>query len=243
MIPFTSNKKIILWNGIKAGIPIGLGYFAVSFSLGIMASVSGLNPLQSFITSLICLASAGEYAGFTVIAAAGTYMEIALITLVANARYMLMSAAYSQRIHPKLPIFHRLFMAFMLTDEIFAVSISNPGYLNPVFTYGCGLVAVPSWAIGTALGAYAGNILPSIVVSSLSVALYGMFLAVIIPQAKKDRVVLVLVIISFLFSFICSVAPLVSRLSEGSRTIILTIVISAAAALFCPHVENENLHS
>lgn len=233
-----NNKKTFL-DGMKAGIPIGLGYFAVSFSLGIMASVSGLNPLQGFITSLFCLASAGEYAGFTVIATAGTYLEIALITLVANARYMLMSASYSQRLHPKLSVFHKLSMAFLLTDEIFAVSISNPGYLNPGFTYGCGFIAAPSWALGTALGAYAGNILPTLVVTSLSVALYGMFLAVIIPQTKKDKVVLVLVIISFLLSYVCSALPVLQKLSEGTRTIILTIVISAGAALIYPHSEDN----
>lgn len=233
----SSKNKLAFIAGMKAGVPIGLGYFAVSFSLGIMASVSGMNPFQGFVTSLICLASAGEYAGFTVIAAAGTYMEIALITLVANARYMLMSASYSQRIHPKLSLIHRLGMAFLLTDEIFAVSISNPGFLNPIFTYGCGLIAAPSWALGTALGVYAGNILPALVVTSLSVALYGMFLAVVIPQTKKDKVVLILVVISFILSYLCSVAPLLCNLSEGTRTIILTIVISAGAAIICPHTD------
>ena len=123
----TNSKRQIFLSGMRNGIPIGLGYLAVSFSLGIAASSAGLNAMQSFIVSLLCNASAGEYAGFTSIAAQATYIEIALITIVANARYLLMSCAMSQRMSPNSPIRHRLMIGYTLTDEIFGITIARPG--------------------------------------------------------------------------------------------------------------------
>ena len=157
---------------MKDGIPIGLGYLAVSFSLGIMAKKAGLTPFQGFLASFLCNASAGEYAGFSIIAASATYIEMALAIFIANARYLLMSCALVQRFSPKTSIFHRLIMAFDITDEVFAISIARPGFLNPYYTYGAMTTTMPLWAIGTALGVIAGNILPVSVVSALSVALW-----------------------------------------------------------------------
>ena len=113
------------------GIPIGLGYLAVSFSLGIAAKNAGLSPAQSFLASMLCNASAGEYAGFTLIAAGAAYLELAIMTLIVNARYLLMSCAMSQRMAPGTPLYHRLFMAFDITYELFGIAIARPGYLNP----------------------------------------------------------------------------------------------------------------
>lgn len=233
----------ILRKGMRDGIPIGLGYLAVSFSLGVAAKSAGLTAFQGFLASLLNNASAGEYAGFTVIAANGPYIEIAAMTLVANARYLLMSCALSQRFSPDTPLYHRLLVGFDITDEIFGVTISRPGYIDPFYTYGVILVAAPCWAGGTALGVTAGNLLPLRAVSALSVALFGMFLAVIIPPARKNRVVACLVGISFAASFTAARLPLLSRLSDGARTIILTLVISGlAAALFPVKQEKEAQH-
>ena len=146
-------------------------------------------------------ASAGEYAGITVIAANAAYAEIAIVTLITNARYLLMSCAMSQRLEPGLSLGHRLLMGFDITDELFGIAIARPGYLNPYYTYGAMLMDMPGWSIGTSLGIIAGNILPERVVSALSVALFGMFLAVIIPPARKNKVVAVLVALSFAASF------------------------------------------
>lgn len=223
-----------LRNGMKDGIPIALGYLAVSFSLGIAAKNVGLTPGQGFLVSILCNASAGEYAGFTSIGAMAAYLEIALATLVANARYMLMSCAMSQRIDPKMPFFHRFIMAFHVTDELFGIAIARPGYLNPYYSYGAALIASPAWGIGTMLGVIAGNMLPIRLVSAFSVALYGMFLAVIIPPARKSKIVAGLIIISFVFSYLAATMPVVSSLSEGTRTIILTVVIASAAAILFP---------
>ena len=194
------DRRIFL-NGMRDGVPIALGYFAVSFSLGIAARNAGLTPLQGFFASLLNNASAGEYAAFTLIAANATLFQVALITLIANARYLLMSCALAQRFAPGTPFFHRLIIAYDVTDELFGITISRPGCLNPFYTYGAILLAAPAWAFGTAFGIMAGNALPLRAVSALSVALYGMFLAIIIPPARKNKVVAVLIVISFALSF------------------------------------------
>ena len=221
-------------------IPIGLGYLAVSFSLGIAARKVGLSPFQGFLVSFLCNASAGEYAGFTVIGAGAAYLEIAIITLIANARYLLMSCAMSQRLEEGIPFRHRLLMAYDVTDELFGIAVSMQGYLNPYYTYGAMLVALPCWASGTALGAIAGNLMPQRIVSALSVALYGMFLAVVIPPARKNKVIAGLVVICFGISYAAAHLPVVSALSDGTRTIILTVVISAAAAVLFPRSKSED---
>lgn len=230
----TKFSRRVLYEGMRDGFPIALGYFAVSFSLGIAARNAGLTPMQGFWASLLNNASAGEYAAFTLIAAKATYWEVAVITLIANARYLLMSCALAQRFAPETPFFHRLIVGYDVTDEIFGITIARPGYLNPYYTYGAILLAAPAWAIGTALGIMAGNALPLRIVSALSVALYGMFLAIIIPTARKNRIVAVLVALSFALSFACEYLPGVASLSSGTRTILLTVLISGAAAVLFP---------
>lgn len=234
-----ANKKA-LREGFSAGIPIGLGYFAVSFSLGIAARNAGLSPMQGMLASLLCHASAGQYAGFTMIAASATLIETAVMTFIANARYLLMSCAMSQRTSPKMSNLHRMVMSYFITDELFGVAISKPGFLNPWHMYGAVLCASPCWAVGTLLGGLAGNLLPERLVSAFSVALYGMFLAIIIPPARKDKVIAALVAICFAASYAAAVLPLFAGISSGTRTIILTVVLSAAAALLFPR-EAENL--
>lgn len=226
-------------NGIAAGIPIGLGYFAVAFSLGIVARKAGLNPVQGFVASWFNLASAGEYALFTSIQQLVTYLEVALITFVVNARYLLMSCALSQRFSPETPFFHRFLVAFGVTDEIFGVSIAQKGFLNPFYNYGAMLIAVPLWSLGTSLGIIAGNMLPALVVDALSVALYGMFIAIIIPPAKKNMTIASAVVVSFALSYAFSVLPYIKNLSGGNRTIILTVAISAILAYLKP-VKDED---
>lgn len=220
--------------GLKDGIPIGLGYLAVSFSLGIAAKSAGLTPMQGFVVSLLCMASAGEYVGFLSIASGAAYIEIAIATFIANARYLLMSTAMSQRMESKLSIKHRILMAFGITDELFGIAIARPGYLNPYYSYGAFITSAFPWALGTSLGIIAGNMLPARLVSAFSVALYGMFLAVIIPPAKKDKIIAGLIIICFGASYAATKLPLLKDLTDGTRTIILTIVIASLAAILFP---------
>lgn len=231
--PWSCSRRVIR-GGMRDGLPIALGYFAVSFSLGIAARHAGFTPMQGFWASLLNNASAGEYAAFTLIAAKASYWEVAVITLIANARYLLMSCALAQRFAPGTPFWHRLVIGYDVTDELFGITIARPGYLNPWYTYGAILLAAPAWALGTALGIIAGNALPLRVVSALSVALYGMFLAIIIPPARKSKVVAALVALSFVLSYACEYLPGLSALSDGTRTIILTVVISAGAAILFP---------
>ncbi len=234
----SDNRRAFL-NGMRDAIPIGLGYLAVGFSLGIAARNIGMSALQSFFMSLLNLASAGEFAGMTMMAAEGTYIEMAVVTLIANARYLLMSCALSQRTSEKTSILQRMLISYGITDELFGINIAQPGYINPCYSYGAILMAAPCWAIGTAVGCLAGNLMPDRLVSAFSVALFGMFLAIIIPPAKKDKVVAALIVISFALSFLVSSLPALQVISEGTWTIILTVVISAGAALIFPRETEE----
>ena len=200
--PVWAFSKKIFCEGMRDGVPIALGYFAVSFSLGIAARRAGFTPFQGFLVSLLNNASAGEYAAFAIIMANATYLEVAVITLIANARYLLMSCALAQRFAPGTPFWHRLVIGYDVTDELFGITIARPGSL-------------------------------------LSVALYGMFLAIIIPPARKSRVVAALVVISFALSFLCNYLPGISALSEGTRTILLTVLISGTAAVLFPVSPDE----
>lgn len=232
------QKKSAFLSGLRDGLPIGLGYFAVSFSLGIAAKHAGLTAFQGFFASLMLNASAGEYAGFRLIADNATYIEAAIMIFIANARYFLMSCALSQKLSPTTPFFHRFIIGFDITDELFGISIAQNGYLNPFYFYGAMTSSIPFWATGTMLGIIAGNLLPLRIVSALSVALYGMFLAVIIPESKKNKTVLLVVVISFAVSYLFSVLPVIKEVAEGTRIIILTVLISAIAAIVRP-VESE----
>lgn len=225
--------------GCRDGIPIGLGYFAVAFSLGITAKGVGLKPLQCFVTSILLHASAGEYAAYTMVGANATYIEMALMILIANARYLLMSCAMSQRMAPTLSFGHRLFMGFGITDELFGITIARPGHLNPNYMYGGMLVSVPAWALGSAIGCFSGNIMPDNIVSALSVALYGMFLAIIIPPAKDNKIIGILIIICFIASYVTSKLNIFANISNGTMIIILTVVISALAAIIVPHADED----
>ncbi len=233
------ENRALFIRGLRNGLPIGLGYLAVSFSLGIAARSAGLTAFQGFLVSLLCNASAGEYVGFTIIAAGASYIEMAIATFIANMRYLLMSCALSQRMAPGTSLLHRLVVGFDITDEVFGITIARPGYVNPVYTYGAMVTSIPFWATGTALGVIAGNLLPVRLVSAFSVALYGMFLAVIIPPARKDKVIMAIVPICFAASFAATKIPFVSGLADGTRTIILTVIIAAAAALLFPRDDSE----
>lgn len=191
------------------------------------------------VESLTNNASAGEYAVFSLVSAGAGYWEVAVMTLVANARYLLMSCALSQKLAPETPLYHRMLVAYDVTDEIFGISIAVPGKLNPWYTYGAMAAAIPGWGLGTFLGVAVGNVLPLRLVSALSVGLYGMFLAIIVPPSRKNKVVLALVLISFAASFLANRWPLLAGFSSGMKTIGLTVAISLAAAVLFPVKEQE----
>ena len=236
---YRTDRKNHFLHGLRDGIPIGIGYIAVSFALGINAREAGMNAFQGFIMSFFNHASAGEYAGIMSVAGRVTLWETALVICVANLRYLLMSCALSQRLEPNMPLGHRLLMGFGLTDEIFAAGIGQKGYVHPYYVYGLMAMAIPLWSAGTALGILAGNILPGWIVSALSVALYGMFLAIIIPESRKDKVIAGLVALSFALSWLLSRLKATSGISEGMRVILITVSLSALAAVFFPIKDEE----
>lgn len=222
--------------GLRDGVPIGLGYLAVSFGIGISCHTAGISAPQSFLMSLLSNASAGEYGGITVISENSGFWMMVLMTLIINARYLLMSCALSQRFAPETPLLHRLLVGFDVTDELFGIAIAQPGYLNVWYFFGAMCVAIPGWSIGTLIGALAGSLLPQWAVNGFSVMLYGMFLAIIVPEGKKNRVVLGCIAVSFACSLLA--AKLLPMLSEGMRILLLTIVLSAGAAILFPRRED-----
>ncbi|MEA4891997.1 MAG: AzlC family ABC transporter permease [Peptococcaceae bacterium] len=220
--------------GFKDGIPICLGYIAVSFTFGIMARNAGLTTFQAVLISAVNVTSAGQFAGLGLITAGAAYMEMAVTQFVINLRYCLMSCSLSQKLEPETSVARRLLMSFGITDEIFGVSAAFEGRLNPFYTYGAICVALPGWVLGTFLGVVSGNILPERILSALGVALYGMFIAIIIPPTRKSRVLGGLVLASMAMSFLFAQIPLLSRISSGFKIIILTILIAGVAALRYP---------
>ena len=229
-----SNSRAAFIQGLKDGIPIGLGYFAVSFSLGIIARDCGFNPFHGFLASITTYASAGQYIGYTLYAAGATLIELIIMTIITNARYVLMGFALNQRLPEGSTLGQRLIAGVTITDEIFGITIAQPGYIDPLYPLGAWVMASPMWATGNALGISMGHVLPLRVVSCLSVALFGMFLAVIVPASRKDKVVAAVVLISFGASFGIGYIPVIGELSSGNRTIILTLLISGVAALLFP---------
>lgn len=232
------DNKINYIDGMRDGIPIALGYLAVSFSLGIAAKNAGITALQATIMSLTNSTSAGEFAAISAICAGSTYLEMALMQFVINLRYMLMSCALSQKINSSFSVPYRLIMGFGVTDEIFGISVARKNKLNPFYTYGAMSLAIPAWALGTFLGVVVGNVLPANIVSALSVALYGMFIAIIIPPARENKVLAVVIVASMIASYLFATLPVVKEISSGMRVIILTVVIAGIAATLFP-VEDE----
>ena len=230
------NKEKFL-HGLRDGLPIGLGYLTVSFGIGISCHAAGISAPQSFWMSLLNNASAGEYGGITVISEnSGVWMMI-LMMLIINARYLLMSCALSQRLSPDTPLSQRLLIGFDVTDELFGLAVAQPGYLDFWYFLGAMCLALPGWSIGTLIGALAGSLLPQWAVHAFSVVLYGMFLAIIVPEGKKNHIVLGCIAVSFALSLLA--ARFLPMLSEGMRILLLTIVISAAAAALFPRREEE----
>ena len=230
-----SKTKFV--SGFRDGIPIALGYLAVSFGLGISCRAASLTPFQGFLLSLLNNASAGEYGGITIMAADEGFLVMAAMMLVINARYLLMSCALSQHLSPNTPLGFRLLIGFDMTDELFGIAIAQPGYLNVWYFIGAMCVTIPGWSFGTLLGVLCGNLMPQWAVSGFSVMLFGMFLAIIIPEGRKNRVVLGFIGVSFLLSYAAAKLPLVCQLSDGMRILFLTVAISAAAAILFPHKE------
>lgn len=234
-----SNKKAYI-KGLETGIPIGLGYFAVAFALGIQAKAAKISVIKSALMSFGLHASAGEYIFITLFGAGTTVLVMVLMELVANARYLLMSCSLSQKIPEDTPVWKRLIMGYFITDEIFGAAIAVKGKLNPYYIFGMATVASPGWVVGTALGVALGNVLPESVISALSVGLFGMFIAIIIPEGKKNKVVAAVIVVSFVASYLLSVIPVVKGIDSGIKIIVLTVVIAGIFSIIKPVKEAQD---
>ena len=238
------KSRFQIWKlGAKHGIPVGLGYFAVSFAFGIQAAGIGIRALDAALLSLLNLTSAGQLASLDIIAAGGRYLTLALQQFVVNIRYMLMSASLSQNVDPALPTGKRMAIAYGLSDEVFALSAMYPKPLDPLYTFGIISVAVPGWTIGTLMGAAMGQILPARVVSALGLAIYGMFLAIIIPDAKKSRPVFLAILAAMAGSIALRYCPVLNRIPVNYRLITVTLVVGFAAAILAPVKDEEETDS
>lgn len=221
-------------DGLRDGIPIGLGYLSVSFGFGIAVVNSGLSVLTAVIISLTNLTSAGQFAGLTLITAGAALLEMALTEFVINLRYSLMSLSLSQKIDKSFTTIHRLITSFGITDEVFAVASSKKGTIGKSYMYGLITLPIIGWSLGTLLGAAAGELLPESVKVALGLAIYGMFVAIIVPPAKKDSGVLIAVLIAASISCCIYYLPIFQRITSGFSIIICAIVASAVAALIKP---------
>ncbi|MBQ8728105.1 MAG: AzlC family ABC transporter permease [Oscillospiraceae bacterium] len=237
-IALKENPKSFLY-GLKCGIPIALGYLAVSFGFGISAVNGGLSVLSSVIISMTNLTSAGQVAALGIIAAMGPLGEMALTQLVINLRYFLMSISVSQKLDKSFTIPHRFITSFGITDEIFAVACSQKGEIGKRFMYGLILLPFVGWTLGTLLGASAGEILPLKIKAALGIAIYGMFIAIIIPPARKEKSIAFVVIISAILSCLLYYVPFFSGISSGFSIIICAVITSVLAAALFPHEDEK----
>lgn len=226
-------------HGFKSGIPIALGYFPVSFTFGLMAVNGGIPVWLAIFISLSNLTSAGQFAGTSLIIAHASFFEIILTTFVINIRYMLMSLSLSQRIISKMSLIKKCIMAFGITDETFAVASLGEDELT--FPYMSGLIIGPflGWVLGTAAGAIACSVLSEQLQSAMGIALYAMFIALVIPSAKKSKAALTVVLSGIIISSIIKWIPYINQISDGFRIITATITASAIGAIFFPKKEVE----
>lgn len=228
------NKWNEYRNGVSRGLPVGMGYFSVSFGFGAMAVSQGLSTMDATLISLTNLTSAGQFAGLTVIVAMATLWEMVLTQLIINSRYALMSLALSQRMGQRIGLLPRLVIAFFNTDEIFALAMARKEPLTIPFMLGLGTLPIVGWTTGTLCGALAGSVLPASIQAALGVMLYGMFVAIVVPPAKQNRPVLICVVLAMVFSTLFTIVPLLRQTSAGIAIVICTVAAAALCAWLFP---------
>ena len=233
------SKKSEFAEGVRNSIPIAIGYFSVSFSFGIMVAAVGLTPSIAGLMSITNVTSAGQFAGLTLISNGTTYMEIILTQLIINLRYALMSLSLSQKLSSRLPVWKRMVMAFANTDEIFAVASARKGEVSFAYMEGLELLPVLFWTLGSVVGAVANNLLPIALQSALGVALYAMFVAIILPPAREKTGVALVVVLAILISCGLHFIPVFSGISSGFSIIISTVLAAGIGSVIFPIREEE----
>lgn len=228
-------------DGVREGIPIGLGYLSISFGFGITAVSKGLSVLEVLLISMTNLTSAGQVAGVTVLVTAGTLLEMFLTQLVINMRYALMGISLTQRLDASCTRARRAWMSFGLTDEIFALAASKPYAVGSSYYSGLMIAPYVGWSMGTLLGSMAGRLLPEELLLSMSMMVYAMFIAVMLPPAKKEKGVLGAILLAVALSCGFSFLPLLKNVSQSIAIILCAVISAAVMALLCPlPVEDED---
>lgn len=225
-------------DGMKDGIPIGLGYISVSFTFGLMAILGGMSAWQGILISMTCLTSAGQFAGLGIMLSGGGYVEMALSQFVINLRYALMALSLSQKVDRSIRIPHRFAIGMGITDEIFVVAMSREKKVSKTYMFGLIFVPYIGWAFGTALGALFGSVLPEMVRDAMGIAIYAMFLAIILPKAREEKKYLVVILIAVALSTGFYYLPILKRVSSGFVIIICALVSAAIGAVLFPVQEN-----
>lgn len=230
-------------DGLKDGIPIALGYLSVSFSFGLLAVNVGIPTFFATFISLTNLTSAGQFAGIQIIASGAALLEMVLTQLVINIRYSLMSISISQKVDKSVNILNKFLISFVITDEIFAVASSKKHDISSKYMYGIGILPILGWTSGTLIGAVAGVFLPVTLRLALGVALYAMFIAIIVPEIKKSKEVGIVVLISVLLSCLFKYVPFLKPVTGGSAMIICAVIASIIGAIAFPikEVQNDNI--
>ena len=231
------------WNeykkGVQTGVPVGLGYFSVSFGFGAMAIAQGLSALNATLISATNLTSAGQFAGLTLIVAMGTLWEMVMTQIVINSRYSLMSIALAQRMGEKIGFLPRLLIAFFNTDEIFALAMDRKEPLTVPFMLGLGTLPIIGWTGGTLMGALAGSVLPQDIRAALGVMLYGMFIAIVIPPARQEKPVCIVMILALILSCLFAWVPALKAVSAGISIVLCTVIAAAVCAVLFPIRDEE----
>lgn len=233
-------RKQQFLQGVRDGLPICLGYFSVSMAFGLTAVLAGIPAWAAVVISLTNLTSAGQFAGINLLTAHGAFLEIALTTLIINIRYFLMSISVSQKVESKISIWERLAVSFGITDEIFAVSMQRNGELTAAYMAGLILTPVLGWTGGTLTGAVATSVMPPVLSNAFGIALYGMFIAIIVPPAREHKNVLFAVILSIAASVACTLIPGIRDLSGGWTIILITVIVCLIGAWLFPVEESED---
>ncbi len=233
-------KKKDFFAGLVASLPVFIGYFSVSFGFGTMAVSLGLNPMDATLISLTNLTSAGQFAGLTVIAECGLLIDMFLTQLVINSRYALMSLALGQRMGDRFGIGARLASAFINTDEIFAIAMSGQHALTVPYMLGLGVLPIVGWSSGTLLGALVGSILPPTLAAALGVALYGMFVAIVVPQARESKPILLVAILAISLSCVFQWVPVLNNISSGLSIVISTVISAGICAALFPVTDDQS---
>ena len=228
------NMKKEFLAGVHDGVPVCLGYIAVSFAFGIQATQAGLTAVQAVIMSLCNVTSAGQFSSLDLIMNQATLAEMALLQLIINLRYMLMSCALTQKLGEAVSFPKRMLIAYGVTDEIFGISVLRKGKLYPSYSYGLITISVSGWLLGTFLGAACGEVMPQRLISCLGLAIYGMFISIIMPEAREKKAVMIAVIVSMTMSAVMYWAPVLREISSGFRIIIVTIIVASVASILAP---------